>query len=108
VRFEVHTAVKFEVEFFCVATPCSFVSMLKAARISETLVSYHITTQRHNPEMQAAWTSETVVSYHNTTWRHNPGDIDFKVHITLTLKPILSSKPMNLEGSFRGMKEVRS
>jgi hypothetical protein len=24
------------------------------------------------------------------------------------LKPILSSKPMNLEGSFRGMKEVRS
>jgi len=34
----------------------------------------------------AAWTSETSVSYHNATRRHNPEDLDLKHHRLKSLK----------------------
>jgi len=57
--FEALTAVMFQVEVFWLMTPCSVVGEEK---------------------MGTAWTSETLVSYHKTTRRHNQEDLDLNFY----------------------------
>jgi hypothetical protein len=86
---------------------------MEAARFSETLVFYHITTECQNPEdhnlnlypyptefalkMGAAKSSETSVSYNINTQRHNPKYRDLNLypsptHFTLKMEAPRSSE----------------
>jgi len=38
------------------------------------------------PKMEAVRSSETLVSYHNTTCRHNPEDLDLNLHPRANVK----------------------
>jgi hypothetical protein len=65
---------------------------MEAARSSEILVSYRITTRHHNLKMEAARSSETLVSYRITAQRHNSEDHDLKLHSRENLKSRISLK----------------
>jgi hypothetical protein len=72
--------VKIQVEVFWVVTPCNEV---QTAYITLKIV--------------AAWFSETSVSYHNTTRRHNPEDLDSKLKTCNAESPLKKFKrnPIN-------------
>jgi hypothetical protein len=65
VRFEALTAVKIQVVFW-VVMPCSVVVGYQCFRGSCQL----------HPEGEVLWTSETFLSYHKITGRHNPEDLE--------------------------------
>jgi hypothetical protein len=56
-----------QVVVFCVVTLCSDIIML--------LPSSYLTLK-----MDAQWCFETLVSYHITTWRRNPEDLGLNLH----------------------------
>jgi hypothetical protein len=50
------------------------------AHVVPTLLAREKTNFNSTLKMEAAWSSETSVSYHITTWRHNPKNLDPNLH----------------------------
>jgi hypothetical protein len=70
---------RIQVEFFWVVTLCGVaVGYQSSGAIYEVFTEVKIQVKIFTPKMEAARSFETLVSYHNTTQRHNPEDLDWK------------------------------
>jgi hypothetical protein len=77
-------AMNIQVQIFWVVTPCGFV------------VGYQRFVGPCCLHLHGEGFSETLVSYHNTTWRHNQEDLDLKIlYIFSSLLCVLHFPPIS-------------
>jgi len=68
-----------QVEVFWIVTPCGVVGYQRCAMLPPFSLNFTL-------NMEAAMSSKTLLSYHITTRRHNPEDLDVKPHRHENLK----------------------
>jgi len=107
-RFEAYTAVKIQVEFYCVVTPNSVVVghqrfgwshltlKMEAGWSSETLVSYHTASQPRRPRLESCRTIHNLfrlykqISYFDTERCVHPYTVIIPVEFEIIFCPVVS------------------